>query len=684
MANLIVPQFSFFYLLLSFAIGAIGSLVLRKSDKFANWWGNGFAIIASIFGLISSMGIFLTGNVFAYALPSVSPLLFMEFRVDYLSAFFIFIISLISLMCSIYALGYVKHYYGKYNIGTLGFFYNIFIAGMVLVVSANNSVFFLVAWELMSLASYFLVIFEKNDKNNIKAGFLYFIMTHVGTAFITLMFLLLSGLTIGLANPFSFDAMRSISGTITPSTLNLIFLLALVGFGTKAGIIPFHIWLPSAHPAAPSHVSALMSGVMIKTGVYMLIRLFWDILPADQIWWGGTIIIIGAISSLLGVLYALSEHDIKRLLAFSSIENIGIIFLGLGSALVFFALGLNSFAVLALAAALYHTLNHAIFKALLFLGAGSIISGTHTRNIEEYGGLIKRMPQTALFFLIGSMAISGLPLLNGFASEWLTFQSLFNGIQSVDAAVKGLFIIAAGALVFTGGLAAACFVRAFGITFLARPRSKEAEHAKESGFPLKLGMAMLAALALIFGLFTGPVSFILSGIAAITGNITSIQSPVIPQVYVMKLQGGFAAVSMPAVLISLFFTIISVFAITFILTRRQKVKTGITWDCGTGLSPRMEITSVGFARSIIMIFKGVLKPTKQTDVEYRDADMRYFPRFKNVTLDIGDVYRTYFYKPIQKDINYVSEYVKEIQSGNINTYIFYIFVALVGLILFMI
>lgn len=680
MSNLIGSQFSFFILLLSFAVGAIGSLVLGKSDKLANWWGNGFAIIASIFGLISSMGIFLTGDVFYYALPSISPLLFMQFRVDYLSAFFIFIISLISLLCSIYALGYVKHYYGKYNIGTLGFFYNIFIAGMVLVVSVNNFVFFLVAWELMSLASYFLVIFERNDKNNIRAGFLYFVMTHVGTAFITLMFLLLFGLT----GSFSFDAIRGISGTITPSTLNFIFILALVGFGTKAGIIPFHIWLPSAHPAAPSHVSALMSGVMIKTGIYMLIRLFWDILPATEIWWGGAIIIIGAVSSLLGVLYALSEHDIKKLLAYHSIENIGIILLGFGSALVFYALNLYSFAILGLAAALYHTLNHAIFKALLFLGAGSVISGTHTRNIEEYGGLIKRMPQTAFFFLIGSMAISGLPPFNGFASEWLTFQSLFNGIQSADIAVKGLFIIAAGSLVFTGGLAAACFVKAFGIMFLARPRSKEAEHAKESSFSLRLGMALLAGLTLIFGIFAGPMSLMLSRIAAVTGGIIDAESPVMAQVYTMKLQGGFAAVSMPAVLISLFFVILGVFVAVYVVTRKQKVKTGVTWDCGTDLSPRMEITSVGFARSIIMIFKGVLRPTKQTDVEYRDADMRYFPRFKNVTLEIGDVYREYFYRPIQKDINYVSEYVKEVQSGNINTYIFYIFATLVGLILFMI
>src|SRR3989344_5882219 len=319
----------------------------------------------------------------------------------------------------------------------------------------------------MSIASYFLVVYDRNDPANIKAGSLYLVMTYVGTAFIILAFLFLYKYT----GSFDFSAIASGIALVPQSVKNAIFIFALIGFGIKAGIIPLHIWLPAAHPAAPSHVSALMSGVMIKTGIYMMMRLFLDILQPVPLWWGETVLVIGAVSSLLGVLYALTEHDIKRLLAYHSIENIGIILLGLGSALTFSSLGMPSLALLGIVAALFHTVNHAVFKSLLFLGAGAVINETHTRNMEEYGGLIRYMPQTAFFFLVGSMAISAIPPFNGFFSEWLTFQSLFEGIRILDTSVRWIFILAAGVLAFTGGFAAACFVKAFGVTFLARPRS---------------------------------------------------------------------------------------------------------------------------------------------------------------------------------------------------------------------
>ena len=396
----------------------------------------------------------------------------------------------------------------------MGFFYNIFLAGMVMVVSAHNALFFLIVWEVMSLASYFLVIFENKEENNIKAGSLYFIMTHIGTVFIILAFLLLYRATGSL----DFGVINNNIGAVSPLVRNIVFILALVGFGTKAGIIPLHIWLPSAHPAAPSHVSALMSGVMIKTGIYMLIRLFVDIMPGAPLWWGVVILLLGASSSILGVMYALTEHDIKRLLAYHSIENIGIILLGFGSFLIFWSLGMMPLAVLGLVAALFHTLNHAIFKSLLFMGTGSVINATHTRNMEEYGGLIKYMPQTAFFFLIGSMAISALPPFNGFFSEWMTFQSLFHGIVNVSVfSGRWAFVLAAGALALTGGLAAMCFVKVFGATFLARPRSEEIHHVKESGVSLRIGMAVLAALALAVGFLAGPVTSLLSGIVSQLG-----------------------------------------------------------------------------------------------------------------------------------------------------------------------
>lgn len=657
--------------------GAAGSLIFRRNDKFANYWSNSFAILGSAAGLISSCMVLLSGSVFSFKIVSSLPLLSLSFKVDKVSAFFVLTISFIALLASIYALEYIKHYYKNYNIGTLGFFYNIFLIGMVLVVSASDALFFLVVWEIMSLSSYFLVVYENREKDNVEAGSLYFIMTHIGTAFIILAFLLLYSATGSL----DFSVIKENIGTVTPLVRNTVFVLSIVGFGTKAGIIPLHIWLPSAHPAAPSHVSALMSGVMIKTGIYMFIRIFMDIMPTAPVWWGTVILILGAISSLLGVLYALTEHDIKKLLAYHSIENIGIILMGLGSSLVFWSLDMRSFAILGLTAALFHTFNHAIFKALLFLCAGSVISKVHTRNMEEYGGLIRYMPQTAFFFLIGSMAISALPPFNGFFSEWMTFQSLFKGIMLSGISVRWAFLIAAGSLAFTGGLAAMCFVKVFGATFLARPRSEEVRHAKESGFALRISMFILAAFTLIIGVASGTVTNTLSAVVTDLNIFVSTKEAFYSTTFKVGLLDNFASVSMPLILISLILVLVIVFAVVALFTKNRKIRFACTWDCGTTLNSRMEITATGFANSIVAIFRGVLKPTKQVSIEYRDASMRYFPKTETVKFGTKDIYRGYFYLPVHLFTIKVSEYVKKIQSGNINTYILYILVTLIVMLL---
>jgi len=677
MFTILTTQNCFFIALSLWGAGALGSLIFRKNDVLANWWGNCSAILGSVFGLLASSGVLIFGSTFSLKLASSLPLLSISFKVDKLSAYFIFIISLIALVASVYALGYVKHYYKKYSLGALGFFYNLFLAGMVMVVSADQALFFLLVWEIMSLASYFLVIFENKKADNLNAGSLYFIMTHLGTAFITLPFLLLYHYTGSL----DFSLIKEQIGAVSPLIKNIIFIMALIGFGTKAGIIPFHIWLPVAHPAAPSHVSALMSGVMIKTGIYMLIRLLIDIMPGAPLWWGAIILIIGAISSLLGVLHALTEHDIKRLLAYHSIENIGIILLGLGSALVFWSLGMKPLAILGLTAALFHTLNHAIFKALLFLGAGSVIAETHTRNMEEYGGLIKLMPQTAFFFLIGSMAISALPPFNGFFSEWLTFQSLFSGIMSSTVSVRWVFVLAAGALAFTGGLAAMCFVKAFGATFLARPRSQEAEQAKEAAPALRLGMAILAALTLIVGLSAGVVTKVVAGVVNNLSAFGSAAPAFYANALTVGLNNNFASVSLPLIFIGLVLVFIAVYLAVAFVSGKRKIKIGATWDCGTALNSRMEITATGFARAIVAIFRGVLKPTKQVGVEYRDGTTRYFPKASSVELGVQDIYHTYFYEPAHLLIVKISEKVKKTQGGNINVYILYILVVLFVLLL---
>jgi len=676
MLELIASPINFFLVLSLFMLGAIGSLWYRKNDSIANYWSNFFAIAGSVWGIIFAIALFVVGRDLSFSFHLFPVSFFsLAFNIDLLAGFFIFTISLITLFCSLYGLGYVKHFYKKYNIGSLGFFYNLFIASLLLVVTAADGIFFIIAWEIMSISSFLLVIYEHRNTKTIQAGFLYLVMTFVGTTFITLAFLLLYKYT----GSFNFGLLKSHIASVPLFIKNIVFILFVIGFGAKSGIIPLHIWLPEAHPAAPSHVSGVMSGVMIKTGVYMMLRLFLDILQPIPLWWGIVILLIGLISSLLGVLYAIAEHDIKRLLAYHSIENIGIILLGLGSALTFYALGMPALGLLGLIAALFHTLNHAVFKSLLFLSAGSVINQMHTRNMEEYGGLIRYMPQTALFFLVGSKAISALPPLNGFFSEWLTFQGLFQGIAQLHGFTQWVFILAAGSLAFTGGLALACFVKAFGTIFLARPRSQEVFHAKESDLPMHVGMGMLALTSILLGVFSGSVTRVLEKVGRDIGIFHDTLSFVSTSSY-RGIHAGtdFSFVSAPLIFMLLTgIILVVIFVVYFLINKNQKIRQSETWNCGTSLNQRMEITATGFARSIIVIFRRVLKPSIQQRIEYHDADSRYLLKSESITMVMSDVYNKYFYQPLSATVVWASSQLKKTQGGNINVYISYIFIALI-------
>lgn len=664
----------------TFILGAIISLVLKRKGNFAFLLGSYFAILGSIFGIILGSTVLLTKSALSFVIPTSFPLFNLSISVDMLSALFVLVVSVISLTSSLYGIGYMQKYAKTYSLGTFGFFYNLFILSLLLVLTANNGLYFLFVWELMSLTSYFLVIFENKIKENINAGLLYLVMTHIGTAFIIVALLLIYN-TLGT---FDFDSVRQHAGTIPSVIKNIIFISALIGFGTKAGIIPLHIWLPRAHPAAPSHVSSLMSGVMIKTAIFMLIRLFLDLIPSTQIWWGPTLLIIGAVSSLLGVLYALSEHDIKKLLAYHSVENIGIILMGLGSALTFYSLNLVPLAIIAVAASLYHTINHAVFKSLLFLGAGSVVHQTHTHNMEEYGGLIKKMPYTAFFFLIGALAISAIPPLNGFSSEWLTYQSLFSGLMAQGLMVKISFILAIASLVFTGGLAAACFVKAFAITFLAKPRSKEAEHAKESSLVMQVSMGILSILCLALGIFAGFIISQLTDIAHTLGGLHQANVGMITtSLSAVNIGQGFATINSSSLFIALIGILVLVAAAVYFKTRHQETRRVGIWDCGAPpLTVRSEITATAFSRSLITIFSGILRPTKHHSVEYSEADdRRYFPLSKTVILGIPNIYEQYFYIPLHQLISTISRQTRFIQNGNINQYLLYIFITLIGLLI---
>jgi hydrogenase-4 component B len=656
-------------------------------EKLANLLGFGSALIASLFGLVTALLFLLAGA----ANPSSSfdlwtsliPYLHLTIQIDALGAFFLLVLSLLAAALSIYSLGYVKVFYGRKNVGVLGAFYNALLLATTLVFTAANAFFFLIAWEIMALTAYCLVSFEHEKTETRNAGVLYFIMSHIGTGCLILGFLILFQ-AAGGANPqdYSFDRFRAVRESLSAGQRDAVFLLFLVGFGVKAGIVPFHVWLPVAHPVAPSNISALLSGVLIKTGIYGMTRVFFDFLGTPPNWWGVTVLTIGTISALLGVLYALMEHDLKRLLAYHSIENIGIILMGLGAALMFLHTNHPLLASLAVIAGLYHTINHAIFKGLLFLGAGAVLHATHTRNMEEMGGLIKRMPKTALFFLMGAVAISALPPLNGFISEWLTYQSLLQGFGTTTSLVRIMFPLAGAMLALTGALAAACFVKAFGITFLAQPRSDHARNAHEVSNPMLAGMGLLTVACIFLGLFPtvflglfDPITLQLTG-ERLSARLTATNGLVLGSTQSM---GG--TVSTLGLLLSGLCLLPIPLVVGMLFGRNSKVRIGPTWDCGLrGLTPAMEYTATGFSKPIRMIFKALFRPRREVQREYDYSP--YFAKTLRFESHIEEAFVTRLYRPLNRAILRLSRRMRALQAGSIQAYLIYIFITLLLLLMF--
>ncbi len=656
--------------LICLAVGAVASVAfgLARADRAAWCAAHVMAFVGSGVGLLFALVTLGAGATLSIRISLVlgtGPEM-LTFLVDPLAALFVAVICTVALAASLFGIGSYDTFAAKYRLGHFGVFYTLFIGSMLLVVTAGNALLFLLAWEIMAVTSYFLVVFERHESQNVKAGMLYLLISQLGAAFLFAAFLLLYRFT----GSWDFEVIRATAGTMPFLFQNVVLGLALVGLAAKAGVIPLHIWLPEAHPAAPSHVSALMSGVMIKTAIFTLIRFFVDFFPTVHVSWGILILLLGAVSSLLGVLYALAEHDIKRLLAFHSVENIGIILLGLGGAITFFSYDLPIMGTVALVAALYHTVNHAIFKALLFLSAGSVVHATGTRNMEEYGGLIKVMPLSAALFLVGAVAISGLPPFNGFVSEWLTFQSLFAGVAILPLFAKGAFFVGAASLAFTGGLAAACFVKAFGTIFLARARSEAALHAHEARTNMLVGMTFLAALTLLFGIAARTIT---PWIAAIGESVrTAGTEP--PTLLASTLVPPMAGIA-----IAIAGTILLVYLLTQMYGRRA-ITVGRTWDCGVPLTPRMEITATGFSRSIVTVFRGLLRPTTQTQVEYQDASLRYFTSAQTVHASLPDLYYAYLYRPAIRVIERGARGAKRIQTGNLHAYLLYVSLTLMILL----
>jgi len=673
----------------AYSAGVLGSLLAMRRERLANLVGFGCAGVASVCGIAAALlALTLEPAPRTFELwPSLLPSVRLGVKLDPLSAFFVLIVSVLALALSVYSFGYVRGFYGRKNVGALGALYNALLLATTLVFTASNALFFLIAWELMALTAYCLVSFEHEQAETRNAGVLFFIMSHLGTGCLILGFLLLfqaSGQALGGFGPeaYSFEGFRALGDKLSPGRRDAAFVLFLLGFGVKAGIVPLHIWLPAAHPVAPSNASALLSGVMIKTGIYGLTRVLFDFLGTPPNWWGVTVLTIGTVSAVLGVLYALMEHDLKRLLAYHSIENIGIILMGLGAASMFLHTNHPVLAALALIAGLYHTINHALFKALLFLGAGAVLHATHTRNMEELGGLIKRMPKTAFFFLIGSVAISALPPLNGFVSEWLTYQSLLQGFGTTTSLVKLMFPLSGAMLALTGALAAACFVKAFGITFLAQPRSEPAARAHEASPTMLFGMGLLTAACVFLGLF--PTAF-LTLFGPLTQQLLGQPLPAhlsLADGWVLgNTQASGGTVSTAGIVLMGLCLLPVPLVLWLFFGRRTQIRIGPTWDCGLqGLTPQMEYTATGFSKPLRMIFKALFRPRREVQREYDYSP--YFTTTLRFESHIEEAFVTRLYRPFMRAVLLISRRMRALQAGSIQAYLIYIFITLLVLLLF--
>jgi len=641
--------------------GAFGFLAGRTSMQ-GKWLTTFLAVLGAGLGLCGIGTFWATGDSQPIALPW--PIPGAEFRVamDGLSAIFLMPIFLIALLVHVYGIDYWRQTEHPQNGRKLRLFFGVLTASMALVVIAGNSILFLFAWEIMALSAFFLVTTEEHKKEVRDAGWLYLVATHVATLCLFALFALLRGAS------GSFTLAPLDEGSLAAGTGMAVFVLALVGFGLKAGIMPLHVWLPSSHAIAPSHVSAIMSGVIIKMGIYGLVRVT-SLLPTPPLHWGGIVLALGAVSGVLGVAFAIGQHDLKRLLAYHSIENIGIIVMGLGLALIGRSLGRMDWVILGLGGGLLHVWNHALFKALLFLSAGSVIHATHTREIDQLGGLAKRMRWTALCFLIGAVAICGLPPLNGFVSEFLIYLGMFGTLGDGIGPSFAAAAFAVPALALIGALALACFVKVYGAVFLGTARSEPAQHAHESP-PSMIGpMAVLVSCCVLIGL----APFL---IAPIFGQGVSAWLPEV------KDAGPRLITLAPLDWI----TIMGVLLIAALLLgsvvlwqrlRHSVVERSVTWGCGyCAPTPRMQYTSSSFAQLLVGLFGWALRPRVR-----RPKDLPLFPRKTDFHSEVPDTVLDDAVLPAFRFGAWLFSWFRVLQQGSIQTYLLYIFIALIALLL---
>jgi formate hydrogenlyase subunit 3/multisubunit Na+/H+ antiporter MnhD subunit len=619
-----------------------------------------------IIALLASFG--YSSGATAITLPLGLPWLGAHFRIDALSAFFLFVIDLGGAAVSLFALGYGRREEFPQRVLP---FYPVYLGAMNLVLLADDAFSFLVSWEFMSLTSWALVIAHHHIRENLRAGYVYLLMASFGTLALLLAF----GLLAGANGNYAFDGIRAAHPSAGIAALVLV--LALIGAGSKAGLVPLHAWLPLAHPAAPSHVSALMSGVMTKVAVYGFIRIVFDLLGSPDWWWSLVVLGLGGITAAMGVLYALMQRDLKRVLAYSTIENIGIIFAALGLALAFKAYGMTLAAALALTAALLHVFNHSLFKSLLFCGAGTVLATTGERDMEKLGGLIHRMPHTAFVFLIGAMAISALPPLNGFVSEWLTFQAILLSPQLPSWGLK-LMVPAVGALLaLSAALAAACFVRAFGISFLGRARSPQASAAREADTEALTAMYFLAAACLLAGVLPG---MLIDALTSVVQPLTGGRMPAQTGAEWMSIVPIAESRSSYNGLLVFVFMTVSGFLAAFAIHRlaSDRLRRGAAWDCGyPDAGPLTQYSADSFAQPIRRVFGSLIFGAREIGEMPRPGATAP----ARLTVKMRDPVWETLYAPIAGFIEFAAERLNVLQFLTIRRYLTLVFAALVLLLL---
>jgi hydrogenase-4 component B len=630
--------------------------VSRRAKSWALQGGTALTLAACALGLGGAVLGLADGGDIACAHPWNAPFGQLQLGLDPLSSFFLLCLFLLAGLSALYGGSYLRAYLGKRSVAPAIMFAQLLVASMAAILVARHAVVFLMAWEVMSVSSYFLVAFEHDRPEVRRAAFTYLIASHVGVVFLFVAFALLGD----HAGSFSFaDFLRA----GVPAHASVIFVMALVGFGTKAGLWPVHVWLPEAHPAAPSHVSALMSGVMIKMGIYGLLRLL-TFLGTPLSWWAVLVLVIGGLSGVAGVLLALAQHDIKRLLAYHSVENIGIITLGVGLGMLGQSAGHPAVAVAGYAGALLHVLNHGLFKSLLFQGAGSVLHATGTRDFSAFGGLGRRMPATALTFLVGAVAISGLPPLNGFVSEWLIYVGAFVGGSDLRTkwAVCATLVIPTLALI--GGLAVACFVKAFGITFLGEPRSKAAAEAHEVSFAMRLAMGLGATLCILIGLWPDKaVSLVLRPAHMLAGS----EAP-------FTLVEPLVALSRVAVVVICLTMLLTL--LRRALLARRDVRSAPTWGCGYDApTARMQYTAPSFAEPLLAPFSAVIPKHAE-----RTGPTGYFPSEGRYSEHLADMAGERLILPATRRVVGLMSRLRIIQQGRTQLYLTYMLVTLIVLL----